>query len=541
MVKLFYSGGRMGNKMFEYAIARIIAESKGYRLYTIPIEGFENTKTVVNGATITRNLYYNNHLFRLNIPHIKQHKGGIVLQGYFQRYDLIKEHKEKIKQWFHVENDNWEKPGDNDLVVHIRLGDYKDIGNNYLGFDYYYSTIKSETYDKCYIVTDEPTHEDIKKLESLGCEIVSRSTMEDYYFLRNAKKLVISHSTFSWWAAYLGEAHTIHFPIHNGLNSRGFWGKGHDLDLIIDDDPRIKYKKLDMMLDGVKNIVFFNHFHNGDIHVSRGFLKFITEKFPQFNYFYTHKNSSNLTKDLNITFLPDDINNNPYIQEQLMSYKKQGDTIYINTWYCSGHRRFFKECTFISLYNLFEFYFQEIFGLNIKDYDEQLFLPSIDFNRCLTEHVDEFFITNNKPTILISNGNTLSGQSSNFDFNPLIIQLSKTFPEHNFLLSNKMGIIIKENNVFYTEDIIKSKENDLNENAYISLKCNIIIGRDSGTYTFCYIKENILNPDKAFLSFSYNNIITNWYENRRAKISHSLKMNSYQEIFNVIESVIKSN
>ncbi len=296
-----------------------------------------------------------------------------------------------------------------------------------------------------------------------------------------------------------------------------------------------------MILDNIKNIVFFNHFHNGDVHVSRGFLKFIIDKFPQFNYFYTHKNDSNLTKDLNLTFLPNDIKNNTIIQEELMSYKKVDDTIYINTWYCSGHRKFFQECTFISLYNLFGFYFQEIFGININDFDEQTFLPSIDFSKCLTEHIDEFFNKKNNPCILISNGNTLSGQSFNFDFNPLILQLSKTFPEHNFLLSNKMGNIVNESNVFYTEDIIKSSENDLNENSYISLKCNIIIGRDSGTYTFCYIKENILNPDKTFLSFSYNNIITNWYEKRTAKILHSRNMNSYQDIFNVIASVIKNN
>ncbi len=244
MVKLFYSGGRKGNQMMEYSVARIIAESKGYKLYADSIEGFENTKNIVDGNIINNNFYYNKHQFRLDMQHILNHKGGIVLSGYFQRYELIKGHKEKLKNWFYIENDTWKKPGNNDLVVHIRLGDYKNIGKNYLGFDYYYNTIKSESFDNCYIVTDEPTHEDIKKLESEGCKIISNSALEDYYFLRNAKKLVISHSTFSWWAAYLGDAHTIHFPVYSNSDSRGLWGIGYDLDLIIDDDTRIIYKNI---------------------------------------------------------------------------------------------------------------------------------------------------------------------------------------------------------------------------------------------------------------------------------------------------------
>jgi hypothetical protein len=223
-----------------------------------------------------------------------------------------------------------------------------------------------------------------------------------------------------------------------------------------------------------------------------------------------------------------------------MSYKKVDDTIYINTWYCAGHRKFFRECTFISLYNLFEYYFNEIFGINIKDYDERIFLPIIDFTKCYTEKIDEFFSKNCNPCVLISNGNTLSGQSVNFDFNPVIEGLSTVFPNINFLISNKMGTQIRKENVFYTEDIIQLNENDLNENAYISIKCPLIIGRDSGTYTFCYVKENILNPDKTFLSFSYNNIITNWYEKRTVNIYHSRGMNSYQDIFNVIVSIVKN-
>jgi hypothetical protein len=41
----------------------------------------------------------------------------------------------------------------------------------------------------------------------------------------------------------------------------------------------------------MKNLIFFNYFHNGDIHVSREFVKDILNKTNFNNHIYYHHNS----------------------------------------------------------------------------------------------------------------------------------------------------------------------------------------------------------------------------------------------------------
>lgn len=49
----------------------------------------------------------------------------------------------------------------------------------------------------------------------------------------------------------------------------------------------------------MKKLVFYNHFHNGDIHVSRSFVNFIVSKLKskEIEFSYVHKNSKDLLSD----------------------------------------------------------------------------------------------------------------------------------------------------------------------------------------------------------------------------------------------------
>ena len=48
----------------------------------------------------------------------------------------------------------------------------------------------------------------------------------------------------------------------------------------------------------IENLVFYNHWQNGDIHVSREFVKFFTESIDAKNYYYLHHKSEELLKDI---------------------------------------------------------------------------------------------------------------------------------------------------------------------------------------------------------------------------------------------------
>lgn len=257
-------------------------------------------------------------------------------------------------------------------------------------------------------------------------------------------------------------------------------------------------------------VIFYNLFNNGDIHVSRSFIRKIIEIFPENEYFYAHKNSPELLKDINITH----ININSSCIENAGSYRI-GDVLYINTWYASNGRRYMNTfgVTFSTLYIMFRDILEKEFKYDISNIEVSALFPSIDYSKFHISGVMGF-LNNHKNNILICNGNALSGQADNFSFEPGIEILAHKYPSYNFLLTNP-GRPFNLPNVFYTKNIIGKKGNDLNENSYLSQHCNVIIGRMSGVFTYSITYENFLNKNKIFINFSnIHNWIGDYFQGR---------------------------
>ena len=78
--------------------------------------------------------------------------------------------------------------------------------------------------------------------------------------------------------------------------------------------------------------------------------------------------------------------------------------------------------------------------------------------------------------------------------------------------------------MFMTRDIIKKKGVDLNENSYLAINCNLIVGRFSGTYTFAMTKESYFDNPCRFAVFTVPTLKTHvWTYNHtpepKAKIA----------------------
>jgi hypothetical protein len=147
------------------------------------------------------------------------------------RYFNFKPMLPYIKEYLQVENEeSYHKPNKNDLVIHIRLGDYLRI--NWFTEKYLFlKVIDMEEYDNCYIVTDEPHSLWLKEFRDLGCIIKSNSIIEDFVFLKHANKLCISKSTFSWMTAIVSDAEKIYFPLSDNKNPYLYNPTSHDADL----------------------------------------------------------------------------------------------------------------------------------------------------------------------------------------------------------------------------------------------------------------------------------------------------------------------
>ncbi len=295
----------------------------------------------------------------------------------------------------------------------------------------------------------------------------------------------------------------------------------------------------------MNKIIFFNSFHNGDIHLGRSFVSDIVNKIKNVEYYYEHHNSSKLLKDLsNITFKKSTLF--PYgigINEAIL--KNDGD-IYINTWIGQNNMHYvtnYGGCTFDAYYNLFSdiYKFLEIEHM----YEEKNFyLPKINYK--YYENIDGIrnIMNIHKNNILIVNQDVHSGQVQNFNFDPIIYLLSQKYKNINFFVTKKTDYLISLNkkNIFFTTDIININENDMNENSFLSTYCDIIVGRSSGVYCYCQTEENYLNDKKIFICF--DNTITNafWVDKNRdlfikAEISGSPFI-SDQHVYSVISQQI---
>jgi hypothetical protein len=104
------------------------------------------------------------------------------------------------------------------------------------------------------------------------------------------------------------------------------------------------------------NLIFYNNFHNGDIHYTRNFIKDIISKTNYDSYSFNHHNHHNILKDFNIRHLNHKLYyNNSY--NALLSFS-DNDNIVVNTWIGQDNAKYIrksnKSCSLYSNYELYK-------------------------------------------------------------------------------------------------------------------------------------------------------------------------------------------
>jgi GR25 family glycosyltransferase involved in LPS biosynthesis len=266
--------------------------------------------------------------------------------------------------------------------------------------------------------------------------------------------------------------------------------------------------------DGM-NIIFYNHYHNGDIHYSREFIKDIMKKYKakSFSYFYNFEQvgSENIIKDVNLSNRKDI----PFQVSEKDSMVLINDNMFINTWVGQKDYKFVNEIG-INLKANYEIYEEVYRILNIDiEEDMEYYIPTINYKYFEIDNCD-IFLKKHKINlkVLISNGIVKSNQCKNFDMNESIEEISNKYPDIIFILTDSKNRL-KGKNIFYTDDIIGQKF-DLNEISYLSLSCDMIIGKSSGPYAFSMVKENLLNDKKTIICLS-NKEENEWYISETCK------------------------
>lgn len=224
MIEIRYST-RLGNQLFQYALARIIASELNLFLPASPIPGFPSTFQAIPGRCIVepkailkgQDLDLSALLQNFNDHHL-------ILDGNFQQSSLYLPWSQELRShWLTPEVPSGFTGADpDDLVIHIRRTDYLWQGWG-LPFSTYQTIIESHAIRRVVIVTDDPKDPFLWRFRKYKPLIRSTTAFDDFLYLRSSNTIMLSPSSFSWWAAFLSEARRIYFPIPKS----GIWAPGH--------------------------------------------------------------------------------------------------------------------------------------------------------------------------------------------------------------------------------------------------------------------------------------------------------------------------
>ncbi|MDP9175050.1 MAG: hypothetical protein M3O30_14480 [Planctomycetota bacterium] len=258
-----------------------------------------------------------------------------------------------------------------------------------------------------------------------------------------------------------------------------------------------------------KRIVFYNHWNNGDVYLSRPVVEYLMKMLPGREFVYSHACPADLLGDIEgLKYDPAPLvglwNQPRWIIDEPSS------TVFINTWVglCGTYYVFLPpfggHCISLVHY-VFSEQLRDLF--NIEPPDVTQFIPVVNYSKFFIGEVDRFVEKDKRRKVLISNGKVLSKQAENFDFSPIVDRLARNFPDILFIPTAPLSV--SRPNVIQSADIIKKGRPDLNETGYLSTFCDVIVGRSSGPYTFSINPQNIYS-NKAFVCFCNKGMEANY-------------------------------
>lgn len=246
----------------------------------------------------------------------------------------------------------------------------------------------------------------------------------------------------------------------------------------------------------IESITYYCNFNMGDLHAVRSLIRYVIKTFPNLKHKLRHQHGEKVLRDLDIP-----VYWAPYKEQfDLRGHYTEYGILNFNVQILCHNRKFFQQTssTITTLYNIFNQTLEEVFDHSIPDKNPINFLPSIRYGCYDIKNIDKLTIPDK--SVLFCNNQFQSAQGVNFDMDALLMNLATAYPDIQFYVTNSSNV--RASNIMYMKDITGEIGNDMNEISYLSTKCKVILGRNSGPHTYCFVKENLLNPKKSFITFA---------------------------------------
>lgn len=229
MILYVYLQGGLGNQMFQYAAG--LSALKEYPQFTdLRLDGSfytnQERKVIVNGMT---GRGFDLDLFNIKYNTIEEApEGATMLQGWFQNLEEFSNVEDEVRKQF-----TFAKPFDgkikhlhdninnHSVSIHVRRGDFINnptayVHNEHMGPEYYRKAmdVMEDIYDNItyYVFSEdiEWCRENIKN-DKHPVVLVDDDYSGDrdsghLYLMQACENHIIANSTYSWWAAFLGQS-----------------------------------------------------------------------------------------------------------------------------------------------------------------------------------------------------------------------------------------------------------------------------------------------------------------------------------------------
>lgn len=204
-----------GNNMFQYCLGRILAQELGYALAAESIPFFPNTAERVEGArhdALVQQI--GGQIIDLKAITEDRSPRRLVVEGWFQRSEYYHPYRSQIREWLKFDPSVRRPATRPEVVVHVRRTDYVNIGWA-LPFSFYEAALTKllPNGGDIFILTDDPGDPFFRQFKKWRPQFPAGSAIEDLLFLTQARRIVMSQSTFSWWATFLGDPEEVICPL----------------------------------------------------------------------------------------------------------------------------------------------------------------------------------------------------------------------------------------------------------------------------------------------------------------------------------------